>query len=176
MNIIELISAVILPLIFLVFMVYGAYKKVNIYDEFICGVKDSLITVYNIFPAVVVLMMAIGMFRSSGLLEILTGLLRPFFNYINIPEEVLSVAILRPMSGSGGMAMLADIIKNCGPDSKAGIIASVICGSTETTFYTVAVYFGAVGITDTRHTIKCALIADAVSIISGIAICNFMLF
>lgn len=176
MKYIELISETVLPSIFLIFVMAAVKNKVNAYDEFLLGAKESLYTVFNIFPAVAGLMTAIGMMRASGLLDAVTGIFYPILNFLNIPKDILPIAILRPLSGSGGIAMLTDIIKNNGPDSPAGIIASVICGSTETTFYTIAVYFGAVGITEVRHTVKCALIADAVSIICGILICRLMLF
>lgn len=176
MKFLEIISSIIIPLMFLFTIIIGLFKKVDIYNSFLEGAKESLVTVFNIFPAVVTLMIGIGIFRSSGLLDFLTSFFAPFFDMINVPKEILPIGILRPMSGSGGIAMLTDIIKNYGADSKIGVMASVICGSTETTFYTVAVYFGSVGITNTRHTIKCALIADLVSIIIGILICSLLLF
>ena len=176
MKALELISSLLIPLLFLFSVVIGLVKKVNIYDCFVEGAKDSLKTIVNIFPPVVTLMIGIGIFRSSGFLEFITSFFKPLFNILSIPEQILPIAILRPMSGSGGLAMLTDIIKTYGPDSKAGIISSVICGSTETTFYTIAVYFGSVGITNTRHTIKCALVADFFSVTFGIIICSLLLF
>ena len=176
MRVLEIISSLLIPLTFLFALIVGVIKKVDIYSAFVNGAKDSLKTALNIFPAIVTLMIAIGIFRTSGLLDFTTGLLSPILNFINVPKEILPIAILRPMSGSGGLAMLTDIIKNYGPDSKIGVMASVICGSTETTFYTVAVYFGSVGITNVRHTVKCALLADLVSIIMGILVCNLLVF
>ncbi len=176
MRVLEIISSLLIPLTFLFALIVGVIKKVDIYSAFVNGAKDSLKTALNIFPAIVTLMIAIGIFRTSGLLDFTTGLFSPILNFINVPKEILPIAILRPMSGSGGLAMLTDIIKTYGPDSKIGVMASVICGSTETTFYTVAVYFGSVGITNVRHTIKCALLADLVSIIMGILVCNLLVF
>ena len=176
MKVIGTISYLLIPLIFLFTLIIGIVKKVDIYSAFVKGAKESLKTAFNIFPAIVTLMVAIGIFRTSGLLSFLTDILSPIFNFLNIPNEILPIAILRPMSGSGGLAMLTDIIKNCGADSKAGVMASVICASTETTFYTVSVYFGSVGITNIRHTVKCALIADLVSISMGILVCNLLIF
>jgi len=175
-RVLEIISSLLIPLTFLFALIVGVIKKVDIYSAFVNGAKDSLKTALNIFPAIVTLMIAIGIFRTSGLLDFTTGLFSPILNFINVPKEILPIAILRPMSGSGGLAMLTDIIKNYGPDSKIGVMASVICGSTETTFYTVAVYFGSVGITNVRHTVKCALLADLVSIIMGILVCNLLVF
>lgn len=172
MKVLEIISSLLIPFIFLFTLVIGIIKKVDIYSAFVNGAKDSLKTALNIFPAIVTLMIAIGIFRTSGLLDYITNLFSPIFNFLNVPKEILPIAILRPMSGSGGLAMLTDIIKTYGADSKIGVMASVICGSTETTFYTVAVYFGSVGITNIRHTIKCALLADLVSVTMGIVVCN----
>ena len=176
MRVLEIVSSLLIPLTFLFALIVGVIKKVDIYSAFVNGAKESLKTALNIFPAIVTLMIAIGIFRTSGLLDFTTGLFSPILNFINVPKEILPIAILRPMSGSGGLAMLTDIIKNYGPDSKIGVMASVICGSTETTFYTVAVYFGSVGITNVRHTVKCALLADLVSIIMGILVCNLLVF
>lgn len=176
MKVFETISPVIIPFLLLLTAIIGLCKKVNIYNAFVSGIGDALKTVLNIFPLVATLMIGIGFFRSSGLLDFFINLINPLFNALNIPGEILPVALLKPVSGSGSIAVLSDVIKNCGPDSKAGIIASVISGSTETTFYTVAVYFGSVGITDTRHTIKCALLADFICVVSGILICSLFLF
>lgn len=174
MNIIKYISELILPFLIVIFFTSGIKNKINVYKEFSNGMKESIKIIYDIFPAVASLMVAIGMLRGSGLLDGITNFLSPLFIHFNIPQEILPMAILRPMSGSGGIAMLDDIIKNFGADSIAGITASVICGSTETTFYTLAVYFGSVDIENTRHTVLCALVADFVGIISGIIICRLM--
>ena len=174
MEAIKTISVILIPLMFLFTVIIGILNKVNIYDAFLYGAKEGLKTVYNIFPPVVTLMIAIGIFRSSGFLDFLMSVSKPVTDFFNIPSDVIPMAVLRPMSGSGGLAMLSDILKNCGADSKAGVLASIICGSTETTFYTVAVYFGSVGIKDVRHTVKCALFADFVSIVAGIIVCNLM--
>lgn len=172
MKIFEIVSSLLIPSVLLLTLVIGIVKKVDIFSAFVNGAKESLKTSLNIFPTIVTLMIAIGIFRSSGLLDFLGNSLAPVLNFLNIPKEILPIALLRPVSGSGGLAMLTDIIKNYGADSLVGVMASVICGSTETTFYTVCVYFGSVGITDTRHTIKCALLADLVSVTMGIIICN----
>ncbi len=176
MKIIEVISKLIIPALLIFTVSIGIIKKVDIYTSFTEGASESLKTVLNIFPNLVAIMIGIGLFRASGLLEFLTGILSPLLLKINVPPEILPLAILKPMSGSGSLAILSDILTSCGADSRAGLISSVIAGSTETTFYTVAVYFGAVGIKDTRHTIFCALIADFVCVIAGIIISNLMFF
>ena len=174
MEFIKTVSSLLIPSILLFSVIIGLVNKVNIYDAFVKGAKEGITTVLNIFPTVAVLMIAIGIFRSSGFLDFLIKILEPVTGFLDIPAQAIPMAILRPLSGSGGLALLSDILKNCGADSKAGVLASIICGSTETTFYTIAVYFGAIGIRDARHTIKCALIADFVSIAVGIAVCNFL--
>ncbi|MBE7021081.1 MAG: spore maturation protein [Ruminococcaceae bacterium] len=176
MKIIEFISKLIVPLMFIITIITGLTKKVNIYESFTEGIKESLQTAFNIFPNIAAIMIAIGLFRASGLTDFLTGLLTPFLTSLNIPSEIIPLAVLKPMSGSGSLAILNDILKTAGADSRAGIIASVIAGSTETTFYTVAVYFGAVGIKDTRHTVACALIADLTCMITGIIVSNLLIF
>ena len=176
MKIIEFISKLIIPLMFIITIVVGLIKKVNIYEAFCDGIKESLKTVFNIFPNIASIMIAIGLFRASGLTDFMTGLLSPLLLKLNIPPEIIPLAVLKPMSGSGSLAILNDILITCGADSKAGLIASIITGSTETTFYTIAVYFGSVGIKDTRYTVICALIADFVCMITGIIIANLMLF
>ncbi len=176
MKFIEGISKLIIPLMFIITIITGLIKRVNIYEAFCDGTKESLKTVFNIFPNIAAIMIAIGLFRASGLTDFMTGLLSPLLLKLNIPPEIIPLAVLKPMSGSGSLAILNDILNVCGADSKAGLIASVIAGSTETTFYTVAVYFGSVGIKDTRHTVTCALIADFVCMITGIIITNLMFF
>lgn len=174
MKYIGMFSELLLPIMIFIFMLSGIRKKTDVFGEFAKGIKESLYTVLNIFPAVSGIMIAIGMMRASGLLTAFSGLILPVTNFFGISSEVVQIALLRPLSGSGGIAMLTDIIKNSGPDSLTGVTASVICAATETTFYTVAVYFGAIDVTDTRHTIKCALIADVVSIITAIIICKII--
>lgn len=174
MKYIRFFSELLIPLMILIFVISGIRKKMDVFKEFTKGIKESVYTVLNIFPAVAGIMIAIGMMRASGLLTALSELLSPLTDFFNISSEIVQISLLRPLSGSGGLAMLADIIKNSGPDSLTGMTASVICAATETTFYTIAVYFGAIEITDTRHTIKCALIADTVSIVSAIIISKLL--
>ena len=154
---------------------FGLFKGDNVYDSFVQGAKLGLNSTVQIMPSLVGLMVAISMFRASGALEILSGLLSPLTSLIEMPSEVLPLALLRPVSGSGSIAIVNDIFKNYGPDSIPGKSASVMMGSTETTFYTVAVYFGAVGIKKVRHTLKAALIADFTGMILAVLVVNALL-
>jgi len=167
-------SELILPIIFALFLLCALLKKKDAYTAFSEGASDSLKTVADIFPSVFCLMTAIGMLRASGLLEFLIRLISPVFSFFDIPAEIAPVALLRPLSGSGSIALLSDILKSHNPDSTIGIMASVITGSTETTFYTIAVYFGAAGIRKSSDALKAALVADFVSILTSIALCKLL--
>ena len=168
------ISSLVLPIVITVILIYALAKKVNIFAEFIEGAKMGVQTSFSILPALVALMVAIGVFKSSGAIDILTFALSPITNLINMPKEVVPLALLRPISGSGAMAVVEDILKSVGAESFAGRVASVMQGSTETTFYTIAVYFGAVGINKSSYALPCALVGDFVGyIVSVLAVSLF---
>ncbi len=154
------ITNFIIPLLLSGIMIYGLVKQVNVFDTFIEGAKEGFHTSVKILPALVALMIAVSMFKASGALDIVTYSISPVTNFLQIPKEVLPLALLRPVSGSGALAMLETILAQYGPDSLIGRVASVLQGSTETTFYTIAVYYGAVGIKNTRHTVFASLAAD----------------
>lgn len=169
------ISLFSVPLFIALFVGMGLVRKVAVYDCFVEGAKEGLQSMVGVIPPLIGLMVAIHMFRASGALEWLATVLGPVLRALRLPEEVLPLALLRPISGSASTAIVTDIFKNAGPDSPAGKIASVMMGSTETTFYTVAVYFGAVGIKDTRHTLPAALAADATGILLSVLVANQLL-
>ena len=169
------ISLFSVPLIIALFVGLGLVRKVGVYDCFVEGAKDGLQSMVGIIPPLIGLMVAINMFRASGALDLLSGFLSPVLNFLHLPTDVLPLALLRPISGSASTAIVTDIFQNLGPDSQAGKIASVMMGSTETTFYTVAVYFGAVGIKNSRHTLASALTADTVGILLSILVANWLL-
>lgn len=154
-----------MPVFIAVFVIFGMIKKVGVYECFTEGAKDGVQSMLGIIAPLVGLMVAINMFRASGILDIISNALSGILGKIGMPAEVLPLAILRPISGSASLAVVTDIFQTAGADSAAGKIASVMMGSTETTFYTIAVYFGAVGIKNTRHTIGAALSADLTGII-----------
>ena len=159
------ISIFAMPIFIALFVISGMIKKVGVYDCFVDGAKDGLKSMYGIAAPLIGLMVGISMLRESGTLELISSALSPILLKLKIPSEVLPLAILRPISGSASLAVVTDIFRTYGPDSAAGTIASVMMGSTETTFYTIAVYFGAAGIKNTRHTVASALTADITAIL-----------
>ena len=169
------ISVYAIPVFIVSFIVFGLIRKVNVYECFVEGAKSGIESMFGIIAPLVGLMVAISMFRESGALEIIAKAISPILSYVGLPVEVLPLSILRPISGSASLALVTDIFKTYGPDSQIGKIASVMMGSTETTFYTIAVYFGAVGIKNTRHTIPSALSADLTGIIFSALIVSLML-
>lgn len=149
-------------------IIFGIFKKVPLFDTFISGAKDGFFSTFSIAPSLIGLIVAVSMLKASGALNIITSLLAPIGILISVPKETIPLILLRPISGSGSLALVDSIFKSCGPDSFPGRVASVMMGSTETTFYAIAVYFGAVGIKNTRHTIPAALIADLTSFIMSV--------
>ncbi|AZR72618.1 spore maturation protein [Anoxybacter fermentans] len=173
-NLIQTISAWAIPVIVVLIPCYGFIKGVKVYDTFVEGAKDGFKTVVNIIPYLVAMMVTINILRASGTLELLIYGVEPILKYFNIPKEIFPLVILRPLSGSGSMAFVNSIFQTHGPDSLLGKMASTIIGSSETTFYVVAVYFGAVGIKDSRYAIPIGLIADVAGFLAGVFICNLV--
>jgi spore maturation protein B len=165
------ISPYIVPVVIVIVLSYAFYKKTPVFDTFTSGVKDGLGVLYSIFPSLFALIVSVYMLKASGFFEFLSYLSAPLQKLTGFPSQALPLAFMRPISGSGGLAILEIILKDNGPDSLAGRVASVIQGSTETTFYTIALYYGAAKITKTRHTIIAASAADITGfIISYIAV------
>ena len=152
----------VIPLILLGTAAWALYKRVDVFNAITTGAGEGLGTVVKIFPNLVCLLTAVYMLRASGAMESLATLLAPAFDFLGIPAEMAPLMVVRPISGSGALAVGAEIIEAHGPDSLIGRTAAVMLGSTETTFYTIAVYFGAVGIQKTRYAIPAALFADVV--------------
>ena len=169
---INTISLFSVPIMIVSIVAFGLFKRDNVYDSFVQGAKLGLESTVQISAPLVGLMVAISMFRASGALEILSKLLSPLTSLLEMPSEVLPLALLRPVSGSGSIAIVNDIFKNYGPDSIPGKIASVMMGSTETTFYTVALYYGAAKVKNIRHTLHAALLADFCGIIGSVIVCR----
>ena len=140
------INHFIVPVIIGGIFLYGIYRGVNTFDAFLAGAKEGLSTVVSITPALICLLTAVAMFKASGALDVLSWGLGPLAEGLGLPREVIPLALLRPISGSGAMVLFNDILATYGPDSFIGRVASVMEGSTETTFYTIAVYFGAAGV------------------------------
>lgn len=150
----------IIPVFIGLIIIYGCIKKVDIFDEFLSGARENLKTGVDILPSLIAMITAIGMFKASGAMELLAEVMSPVTEFLGFPSECLPLAIMRPISGSGALAVFETILSEVHPDSFAGRVASVILGSTETTFYTIAVYYGAANIKNTRHTLVSALSAD----------------
>ena len=174
MDIISGMSSYAIPTIILVISALGMYKEVKVYDVFAEGAKEGISTVIRIIPALVGLMVAIGVFRASGALDLIVFAVKPITSFLKIPSEVVPLAFLRPISGSASLALVSDILKTYGADSFIGRLASTLMGSTETIFYTLAVYFGSVGIKNIRFTLVAALVADLVSVIAAVWICSLV--
>ena len=170
------ISDWIIPALVLAFLSYGMIKKVKVYEVFTKGAKDGFWVAVNIIPYLVAILVAVGMFQASGAMDIIIKTIGTFTGKIGLPAEALPMAILRPLSGSGAYAVLASIIKDpkIGPDSYIGYLVSTMQGSTETTFYVISVYFGAIGIKRMRHTLLAALTADFVGIMASVFICSLL--
>ena len=161
-------------LIFLSFVVgipfYATFKKVNVFDSFIEGAKDGFQTAVNLIPYLVAMLVAIGMLRASGFFDILKNVLKPLLEYLNIPVDLIPLILIRPFSGSASNGILADIIHQFGGDASISKIAATMVGSTETTLYIVAVYFGAVNIRHTRYAIPAGLLVDIVGVAASLFI------
>lgn len=168
-----LLSAIV-PVMIAIIVISGIAAKINVYQAFTEGVQNGFGSVISVFPALLALFVAVGMFRSSGLSDFLVEVISPVASALHFPAELLPFALLRPVSGSGSLALASDLFAGYGPDSFVGKVASVMMGSTETTFYTVAVYFGSCGIKDIRHTLKCALSADVFSMVLSVIVVNFI--
>lgn len=160
-----------IPCVIFVIVFYGYLHRVHVFEVFLQGAREGLQTSVQILPALVALIAAVGILKASGALDLLTYALAPVMRLLGLPPEVLPLALLRPVSGSGAMVIFTELLTRFGPDSAIGRIASVLEGSTETTFYTIAVYYGATQIQKTRHTGPAAVAADLVGfVMSGIAV------
>ena len=173
-NIINAISLYAIPFIIVSIVLYGMYKKIPVYEVFTEGAKEGFKTAVTIIPFLVGMLVAIGVFRASGALELITSAISPITEMIGMPGEAVPMALIRPLSGGGATGVMNDIFATHGPDSLIGRMVSVMNGSTETTFYVLAVYFGAVGIKKTRHALPAGLIADTVGIITAVVVTNMM--
>lgn len=168
-------SKYIIPFLLVGIPFYGiVVKKVKVYEIFVDGAKDGFTIAVRIIPYLVAILVAIGMFRASGALDMLLNFLSPVLTLVGFPPENLPLALMRPLSGSGSLGLLTDLINQYGPDSLFAKIGATMFGSTETTFYVLAVYFGSVGIRKTRHALAAGLIADAVGILSAVYICRLL--
>ena len=168
MDIIKTVSSYAVPAIIAVILIAGIYKDVKVYDVFVESAKEGITTVLKIIPPLVGVIVAVGVFRASGALELLIYAAKPIAGLFNIPSETLPLVFIRPISGSASLALVSDILKQYGADSFIGRVTSTMMGSTETIFYTLTVYFGAVGVKKIRYTLLAALLADITSVIVSV--------
>jgi spore maturation protein B len=170
----DLISLWAMPVLLVAIPLAGMIRKVKVYDVFIEGAKEGFDVAVRIIPFLVGILVAIGMFRGSGAMDLLMAGLRPLVGPIGFPPELVPLAILRSLTGSGSLAFTTDLVKTHGPDSLLARTAATMYGSSETTFYVLAVYFGSVGVRRTRHAVPAALIADLVAAVAAVIVCAWM--
>jgi spore maturation protein B len=173
-QVIRIISVWAIPVFLLGIPLYGAARKVKVYESFVQGAKEGFQVGVRIIPYLVAILVAVGMLRAAGAIDILATLLDPVLRRVGIPAEILPLAIMRPLSGSGSLGLVTELVKTHGPDSFIARLAASAYGSTETTFYVLAVYFGAVGIKKARYAVISGLVADIVSLIAAVVICRFV--
>ncbi len=173
-GVIEIISVLAIPALIFSFVLLGAIKKVKIYETFVEGAKEGFEIAVTIIPYLVAILVAIGIFRAGGAMDWLVAILEPVTGLIGFPAEAIPMALMRPLSGSGSLGIMAEIISEHGPDSFLGILVSTFFGSTETTFYVLAVYFGAVNIRKTRHAVAAGIISDVAGILAALFIVRLL--
>ncbi len=169
------ISQIIIPFFVFFIVFYGAKKQINVYESFLEGAKEGLIMTFHIAPTIIAMIFAVNLFLDSNFLEGVLGFLKPLFRVINIPIDILPMALLRPISGTASLAIMNDIFINFGPDSFVGRLASTLQGCTDTTIYVLALYFGSIKITKTRYALPVGLFADLMGIIAAFII-TFIFF
>ena len=173
-NIMQIISLWALPVILLLILTMGLVKKIPLYETFTDGAKDGFKVAINIIPYLVAIIVAISMFRASGIIDIIEQICAPVLSKFNVPADTIPIMIVRSLSGSAALGVFSDIANNLGPDSYATKLSAVMVGSSETTFYVLAVYFGAVGISKLRYAVLVGLLADFIGIVAAISVCNLV--
>jgi spore maturation protein B len=173
-SLVSFFSIIAIPAIIFFFLLWGVVKKVKVYESFVEGAKEGFNVAIRIIPYLVAMLVAIGIFRASGAMDYLTVALNPITSFIGFPAEALPMALMRPLSGSGSLGIMAELMKVYGPDSFIGVLASTIYGSTETTFYVLAVYFGSVSIKRVRHSLAAGLLADVAGILGALFVCRLL--
>ena len=174
-RMVNALSILAIPFLLTFFPVYAASRGIKVYDEFVEGAKESFNVILRIIPFLVTMLVAIGMFKGAGGIDLLTKLLNPVLTPLHFPPDLVPMALMRPLSGSATLALLTDIVHRLGPDNIISLTAATIYGSTETTFYVAAVYFGSVGIKQTRHAIPAGLLADLTGVVASVIICRAVL-
>jgi spore maturation protein B len=170
----QTVSTWAIPVVLALVLLVGAARRVRVYDGFVSGAKEGFQVAVRLIPYLVAILVAVGMFRASGAMNLALGLLAPITSHLGIPAEILPVAALRPLSGSGTLGLVTELMKTHGPDSFLGRLAGTVYGSTETTFYVLAVYFGAVSVTRTRHAVAAGLLGDLAGFIAALLVCRWL--
>ncbi len=173
-SLMNIISLWALPAIIIIILTTGLFKKVPLYETFTDGAKDGFKVAVNIIPYLVAIIVSISMFRASGIIELIGQALSPMLSHFNVPADTIPIMIVRSLSGSAALGVFSDIAHNLGPNDYATKLSAVMVGSSETTFYILAVYFGAVGISKLRYALLVGLLADFIGIFAAVAVCNWM--
>jgi spore maturation protein B len=174
-RVVNTLSILAIPFLLSFFPIYAAARGLKVYDEFVDGAKEAFNVILKIIPFLVTMLVAIGMFKGAGGIDLLMQALSPILTPLHFPTELVPLALMRPLSGSVTLALLADIVHRFGPENITALMAATIYGSTETTFYVATVYFGSVGIKQTRHAIPAGLLADFTGVIASVIICRAVL-
>ena len=169
------LSILAIPFLLSFFPIYAATRGIKVYEEFVEGAKEGFNVILRIIPFLVTMLVAINMFKGAGGIDLLTQALSPILAPLQFPPDLLPLALMRPLSGSATLAILTDIVHRLGPENLVSLTAATIYGSTETTFYVVAVYFGSVGVKRTRHSIPAGLLGDLTGVIASVIICRAVL-
>lgn len=173
-TIIKVLSNLAIPLIIFTIVGIAALRKVPVYENFVDGAKEGFNVAIRIIPYLVAMLVAIGMFRASGAMDILTSAISPVTNALGLPSELFPLAVIRNLSGSGSLGLMTDLLKTHGPDSFIGRLASIMMGSHETTFYVLAVYFGSVGVTKVRHAPLAGIFSDIISVLAAVLLVRWL--
>jgi spore maturation protein B len=171
---VEALSILAIPFLLSFFPLYAALRRVPVYEEFVEGAKEGFQVALRIIPFLVAILVAVGMFRGAGGIDMLSRALDPLLKVVGFPAELLPMALMRPLSGSGSLGIFSELVATHGPDSIIARMAGTIMGSTETTFYVLAVYFGSVAIRRTRHAVPAGLLADVAGMIASIIVCRIV--
>ena len=173
-DFIRTVSTWAIPFFLAAVPLYGVLRKVKVYESFVEGAKGGVQTAVRIIPYLVAMLVAVGMLRAAGAIDMMAEALAPLLSRVRFPVEILPLAIMRPLSGSGSLGIVTELVSAHGPDSFIGKLAATAYGSTETTFYVLAVYFGAVGIRKARHAVIAGLTADVVSLVTAVIVCRLI--
>lgn len=168
------VSLLSIPFLLSAFPLYAALRRVKVYEEFVDGAKEGFEAAIRIIPYLVAMLIAVGMFRAAGGIDLLSRALSPVLGLVGFPTDLLPMVLVRPLSGSGSLGFFTELVRHFGPDSLIARMAGTIYGSTETAFYVLAVYFGSVAVKRTRHALLAGLTADFTSVVAAVTVCKIV--